>query len=163
MAYKRQFIKDFAVNNPITTTVVVGVAGFVAYRVISKLVNNASGKKPKVPERPQIQPVPEKPGKQGATQYTYGANQYADFADLLHDAMYEWGTDESAIADVLGQMKTYDDVLALIDAYGKRTTRAWYGGDTSPMTLAQTFYDELSPEYRATYVNQPLKKTGYKF
>lgn len=166
MAYKRQFVKDFAVNNPITTTVVVVVGGFLAYKGISRLITGGSGKgnggkKP----LPPIPPVPSKPdpNKSGATQYTYGAQQYADFADVLHEAMQPLGTEEETISEVLARLKTYDDVLAVIDAYGKRSLREWYGGMSKPYTLSQSFYAELEPDDIDKYVNTPLKKTGYKF
>lgn len=166
MAYKRQFVKDFAVNNPLTTTAIVLVGGFLAYRGISKLITGG-GKNPKKPPLPPIPPVPVNPtptpGKPGATQYTYGAQQYVDFADVLHSAMYPWQTDEDTIAEVLGRLKTYDDVLAVIDAYGKRSLLEWWGGDSSPYSLAQSFYAEMTPSYIDKYVNTPLRRTGYKF
>jgi len=82
---------------------------------------------------------------------------------LLHGYMYPWGTEEEDIARVLGKMRTYDDVLALIDAYGTRTLRSEWGWDTDPKNLAEAFDYEMSPEYIETYVNMPLKRTGYKF
>lgn len=157
---KSNFIKDFAKQNPIVTIVVVGVGGFLAYRGIRKLIRN----KPNVPVVPPIPPVPPVPGGgQTQSKYTFGAQQYADFAERIHNAMYPLGTDEDAIANVLKKMVTYNDVLALIDAYGTRSLREWYGGDSDPLTLSESFYADMSPEYIETYVNQPLKKTGYKF
>lgn len=141
---------------PVATSVVGVVLGYIAFRSIKNALN-----KPKVPVVPPI-PVPgQVPNPK--SKYTYGAKQYDDFAKLLHSAMYPWGTDEDRISLVLGKMQTYDDVLALIDAYGTRTLRSNFGWDTDPMGLSEAFYSEMSPDYVQTYVNQPLKKTGYKF
>jgi hypothetical protein len=158
------FVKSFAVNNPVTTVAIVGVTGFVLYRVGKKFF----GSKPNVPIVPPIPPPPPKPqdnptGTKGQTQYTFGAQQYTDFADLLHDAMYPLGTNHNQIQQTLQKLKTYDDVLALIDAYGKRSLREWYGLDSDPYSLSQSFYADMSPEYIQKYVNDPLKRTGYKF
>jgi hypothetical protein len=163
MAYKRTFVKDFAVNNPITTTLIVVVGGYVAYRGINRLITGGrnAGKKP----LPVIPPVPVNPNqnKPNATQYSFGVQQYIDFADVLHAAMEPWGTDEKTIGKVLSQLKTYDDVLAVVDAYGKRTLDEWWGGTTRPLSLAQSFYFDMTTSEIDQYVNTPLKKTGYKF
>jgi hypothetical protein len=141
---------------PVATSLVGVVMGYIAFRYIKNKLN-----KPDVPQVPPI-PVPGQiPNPQ--SKYTYGAQQYNDFAKLLHGYMYPWGTDEDGIAKILSKMKTYDDVLALIDAYGTRTLRSEWGWDTDPKNLAQAFDYEMSPDYVETYVNQPLKRTGYKF
>ena len=141
---------------PIATSLVGVALGYIAFRLVKNKLN-----KPNIPPVPPI-PVPgQVPNPQ--SKYTYGSQQYNDFAKLLHNYMYPWGTDEDAIAKVLGKMKTYDDVLALIDAYGTRTLRSEWGWDTDPKNLAEAFDYEMSPEYIETYVNQPLKRTGYKF
>lgn len=160
---KKSYIKDFAVQNPIATVAIVGVVGFFGYRGVKKLLRP----KPEIPVVPPIPTPGTTPGGKGArTNYTYGAQQYSDYADLLFRAFdspsYD-PTDEKAIANVMSKMKSYDDVLALIDSYGKRSQKTWYGGETDPMSLSETIYDELSAPDIEKYVNTPLKRTGYKF
>jgi hypothetical protein len=146
--------KQFIVQNPIIATVVVAGVGFGAWRLYKKIIN-----KPNIPIVPPIPPVPEGKGNR----YSYISQQYADFADNLEDAMSGAGTDEDAIKNIMAKMKTRDDVLALIDQWGKRSLTTPYGWDTDPKTLSQAFYYELDTKEIDTYVNQPIKKTTYKF
>jgi hypothetical protein len=125
------------------------------------------------PVTPYIAPVPTYPGQsitkttaKGKTtttgaKYTYGAQQYKDFADNLFTAMEYSGTDEKAIQSIMLKMKTYDDVLALIDAYGTRSLHTF--AFPEDYTLAQALYSELNATELKTYVNIPLKQTGYQF
>jgi hypothetical protein len=118
-----------------------------------------------IPDTPDIDEVPNKPKGKTATQYTYGATQYLNFADTLFNAMNGTGTNEESIKRVMASMKTYDDVLALITAYGKRKWNVWEFWDINPqpMTLAQALESELSTSEIEKYVNIPLNKTGFKF
>ena len=118
-----------------------------------------------IPDTPDIDEVPNKPNRNKATQYTYGATQYLNFADTLFNAMNGTGTNEESIKRVMASMKTYDDVLALITAYGKRKWNVWEFWDINPqpMTLAEALESELSTSDIEKYVNIPLDKTGFKF
>jgi hypothetical protein len=129
-----------------------GAIGLLAYKL---LFGNTSI----IPVINPISPIPAKP----TNKYSFGAQQYLDFANTLHDSMKEWGTDETQIRNVLLKMKTFDDVLALIDSYGKRTLLTPFRTETKSMTLSQAFNYELDEDDIETYVNTPLKKTGYKF
>ena len=146
--------KQFIVSNPIISTVVVAGLGFGAWRLYKKIFN-----KPNIPIVPPIPPVPEGKGNR----YSYISQQYADFADSLADAMSGAGTDEAQIKNIMLKMKTRDDVLALIDQYGKRSISTPYGWDTDPMTLSQSFNYELDAKDIDLYVNNSIKRTGYKF
>ena len=148
------FIKQAYNKQPVATAVVGIAVAFLGYRAVKGFIN-----KPKVPDRPVIPPVPNK----GQQKYTFGATEYLDKADVLHQAFYPWGTDDKVIKSVMSQMRTYDDILALIDAYGKRPVRTIFGWDSDPLTLAQTIYDEMKPQLIETAVNTPIKRTGYKF
>jgi hypothetical protein len=124
------------------------------------------------PATPYIAPVPTYPGQPTKTtskgktittgvKYTYGAQQYKDFADTLFTAMEYSGTDEDAVKNIMLKMKTYDDVLALIDAYGTRTLHTF--AFPEDYTLAQALYSEFDATGIKTFVNVPLKQTGYQF
>ena len=118
-----------------------------------------------IPIVPPIPPVPPKPNNKQGTQYSYGAQQYLNFAESLFTAMDGVGTDETSIKRVMEQMKTYDDVLALIQAYGKRKWSKWELWDINPkpLTLAEALTSELSSSEINTFVNVPLRKTQYQF
>jgi hypothetical protein len=118
-----------------------------------------------IPIVPPIPPVPPKPNNRQGTQYSYGAQQYLNFAESLFTAMDGVGTNEQSIKRVMEQMKTYDDVLALIQAYGKRKWSKWELWDINPkpLTLAEALTSELSATEINTFVNAPLRKTQYQF
>lgn len=122
-------------------------------------------KKEIIPIAPPIPPVPPKPNNRQGTQYSYGAQQYINFAESLFTAMDGVGTNEQGIKRVMEQMKTYDDVLALIQAYGRRKWSKWELWDLNPkpMTLAEALESELSASEINTFVNTPLRRTQYQF
>jgi hypothetical protein len=146
--------KQFIVKNPLFSTVIVAGLSFGAWRLYKNVFN-----KERIPIVPPIPPVPEGKGNK----YSYISQQYADFADNLEDAMSGAGTDENAIKNIMSKMQTRDDVLALIDQWGKRALQSPYGFDTNPKTLSQAFYYEMDTKEMDIYVNTPIKKTGYKF
>jgi hypothetical protein len=153
-------VKKIVSNYPVTS----GIVGLAILFFGGKAIKKALKPKPYIPPVPPI-PTPS-PTPNQASKYSYGAQQYADFADIIYDACEGWGTNEESIGRVMAAMKTYDDVLALIDAYGRRevpvfSSYSWTA--TSPMTLAQTFKSELSAADLEKYVNYPLRRTGYKF
>jgi len=152
------YAKSFFKQNPIVTFVGGGLILFVVYRLIRKAIN-----KPVIPIVPPIPPVPGEPTEPEQKKYTYLAQQYADFAQTIADASSGAGTDETAIKSVFDKLKTKADVLALIDAYGRRAISTPYGWDTEPMNLSQTLKYELSADDLEIYVNAPMRKTGYKF
>lgn len=142
-------------KQPIATIGISAVLLFLGYRFVNRQFN-----KPRVPVVPPIPPVPGK----GQNKYTYGIQEYMNFADTIYGAMYDLGTNEDLIASILGKLKTYDDVLALIDAYGKRQLKTPIPFVlTDPYTLSESFYYDMEPSDVDKYVNVPLKKTGFKF
>ena len=155
----RQYAKDFFKANPITTVVGGAVIGFVVFRLIKKWTKPGQI----IPIVPPIPPTPDQPTEPEQKKYTYLSQQYSDFADAIATACSGPGTYEEDIEAVMKKMRTKADVLALINAYGRRAIRSQWGWDTDPMTLSQTLKDELSAEYLETYVNRPLRPTGYQF
>lgn len=165
MATKITYAKDFFKQNPITTIIGGGLILFIGYRMLRKAVKPG----PIIPIPPPITPPPPVPSEPTQKQYTYLAQQYSDFADKLFDAMSgsiwtgEAGTDTKTIANVMKQMKTKADVLALIDAYGRRALTTPYGWDTDPLTLSQSFKYEMEDSEIDSVVNANIRTTGYKF
>lgn len=154
MSYARDFFKQ----NPVVSIIGGGALAFITFRVVKNVIF-----KEKIPVLPIIPPVPVEPTEPGQKKYTYLAQQYADFAQSLFDAMSGPGTDEEAIRRIMARMQTKADVLALIVAYGRRKLTTPYGWSSDPMTLNQSFVYELETEDLETYVNAPIRKTGYKF
>lgn len=148
-------------NIKISTPVKIAIGGSLL-----ALIYFLTKKGDDTPPSPPIPPVPNKPDRipQG-TQYTFGAQQYLNFAESLFTAMDGVGTNEAGIKRVMEQMKTYDDVLALIQAYGRRKWSKWELWDLNPkpMTLAEALESELSASEINTFVNTPLRRTQYQF
>lgn len=137
-------------ENPITTGVVVLLAGFAISRVIKA--------KPFIPQVPAIPEVPTGDSKG----YTYVAQQYADFADQIANALSGAGSDEQLVYTIFKKLKNRADVLALINAYGRRSIATPYGWDTDPMTLSETLYYDLDQKEILT-INNIIKNTNYAF
>jgi hypothetical protein len=160
MAKTDNFIKAAFVRNPITATITSAAIVFLSYRLIRKFTQGRQN----IPIIPTPTPPPVNPPEPEQKQYTYLSQQYGDFADALQTAFDGAGTYENDVKAVFTKMKTKSDVLALINAYGRRSIKsAWQLWDTDPMTLAQTIDAELSTTDKEIYVNEPLRKTGYKF
>lgn len=155
MSKVKQAAGRFFVANPLLSVGIVAALGLTGYI----LVRRATKGKQRIPIVPAIPPIP----KGEASNYTYIAQQYSDFADALADAMSGGGTDHDQIKNIMSKMKTKADVLALIDQYGKRVIKTPYFWDSDAMTLAQTFNYEMYPNEIDAYVNTPIKRTGYKF
>jgi hypothetical protein len=149
-------LTSYAKNNPIATGGVVIVGGFALYRLFNKYFN-----KEKIPVNPNIPQPDSKPNPK--LKYSYGSQQYSDFAKSLFNAMSGIGTDENQISIIFGKMKTYEDVLALIDAYGTRKLPTPYGWDSNPMTLSESLEYEMNQTDINVYVNNIIKRTGYQF
>jgi hypothetical protein len=147
-------------KNKILTPLNIGIGASII-AIVYFLTRN----KEIIPILPPIPPVPPKPDNKQGTKYTYGAQQYLNFAESLYTAMDGVGTNEAGIKRVMDQMKTYDDVLALIQAYGKRKWSKWEIWDLNPkpLTLAEALESELSASEINTFVNNPLRKTQYQF
>lgn len=140
---------------PVYTGVAAVLVGFLGYRLINRLRGS------NIPQVPPITPPGATPNP--SQKYSFGAQQYSDFAKSLFNAMDGGGTSEEKISQIFAKMKTYQDVLALIDSYGTRKLGTGYGWDSSPMTLAESLEYELNDSDMNVYVNTPLKRTGYKF
>lgn len=162
---KLSYAKSFFKENPVVTIVGGTLVVFLAYRLIRKVTRGGNV----IPVVPPIVPPSPSPVEPEQKKYTYLAQQYADFADKLFTAMDGsiWsasaGTDEKTIANVCKAMKTKADVLALIDAYGKRALTTPYGWDTDAMSLSESFKYEMDDAEIDSVVNANLKQTGYRF
>lgn len=93
---------------------------------------------------------------------TFGPNQYRIFADAIENAIYgsyaipkPW-EDDTAVARILMEMQTDDDVAALIAAYGRRYIGILIqdGGN-----LVQTIQEYLDADL-ITQVNNNYQKKG---
>ena len=151
---KTSYFLDFAKQNPVITGVGTLVVGYTLYKVVGKIFKKGDD----IPPKPPIPPIPPAERK-----YTYVAEAYPEYADNLKEAFDGIGTDNTAVARIMGKMKTKGDVVALISAYGKRIITSPYGWDTNPMSLSETISYEMSSSDIEKYVNAPLSKTGFQF
>ena len=152
MATSKAF--EFAKQNPIITGVGTLAVGFVLYRVIKR----ATDPKEKIPVKPDLPPIPPAEKK-----YSYPSEQYAEWADSLQAAFDGAFTDNKRVRQIMSQLKTKGDVVALISAYGRRAHGTGFGWDTDPLTLSGAITYEMLPSDIEKYVNIPLSKTGFKF
>lgn len=146
-------ISQFAKQNPVVTGVGTLAVAFFAYRLVSKILNREQ-----IPEKPPLPPIPPTERK-----YSYPSEQYLEWADALQKAFDGAFTDNDRVKSIMSYMKTKGDVLALINAYGRRVISTPYFIDSDAMTLSQTITDEMSVKDIDKYVNVPLSRTGFKF
>jgi hypothetical protein len=177
MKYNTTYVKEFAKENPIITVAIAG-ALFLTGRYVYKQI--FPSKKPPTPTPTPVTPSPTPPlppsptpapspspgggttPRQPTGGYNYDAYQYRDWADALEEAFDGGGTNMKSVVRVMGFMKTRADVLALIEAYGKRSITSPYLWDTDTMTLTQTIEYECSAS-NINEINDALKRTGYQF
>lgn len=131
--------------------------GYVIYKVTQKL-----GEEPKrdADEDKQIQTELETEIKK--TPLSYGASQYATFANNIQEAGYDVGTDEESIYSVFRKMKNNSDYLALLKAWGKPTRTVYEWGVGRKKTLSQFLRSEMnSTEIRK--INTILSNNKVKY
>lgn len=131
-------IKEAIVQRPFTWLVVIGVVGYVGYRVVKKVLK---------PGPPSAESMQKKDVSKLETLFkpSYNEAAYAGYADAIYAAGHAnnlFGTDEDAIYRVLGLMKNDLDFAKLSKAFGKRRLFAsFYQGD-----LIAFLNDELNED-----------------
>lgn len=87
-------------------------------------------------------------------QISYPQSYYGIWAGEIYQALDKWNDDEDAVYNVIRKLKTKDDVLQLITAFGVK----------DDMTLSQWIIDQLNSEERAV-MNRLLtdKNINYQF
>jgi len=93
------------------------------------------------------------------TNLSYPIEQYDIWADGLYEAMNFSGTDYGQIEEVIDQLKTNDDVSALINAYGTRTLYV-FGIPAASANLPQALRRELNWYYSVSDANETLSENG---
>ena len=144
MAVDTKFVKQSFAGLPswakgvISVGILAGVV-YVIYKVTQKL-----GEEPQrdTEEDKQIQTELQTEIKK--TPLSYGASQYATFANNIQEAGYDIGTDEEAIYSVFRKMKNNADYLALLKAWGKPTRTVYEWGVGRKKTLSQFLHSEMS-------------------
>ncbi len=90
---------------------------------------------------------------------TYPLEQYDIWADGLYAAMNFTGTNYGQVEDIVQQMKTDDDVYALINAYGTRTLFV-FAIPSAAANLPQALRAELNWPYSLEQANEDLRNAG---
>ncbi len=142
-------VQDVITTNPWDTAKVVVIWGGVAVtaylvlRIVKKLTrepdDSAKAAKDQVKK----------------TNLTYYEAQYAIWADMIEQAMYEAGTNFETILAIFEKMKTDDDLLMLIIKFDVRKN-SWFYIPTGSGTLAIWLQDDLTTSELAQ-LNEILK------
>jgi hypothetical protein len=93
---------------------------------------------------------------------SYPIEQYGIWADSIYEALNYTGSNWTAVYDVIEQMKTDDDVKALMNAYGVRPLYI-FGIPSAPLNLSQAFTRESSMWNGTSDVNEILSNNGISF
>lgn len=103
------------------------------------------------------------------TKLTFPKSQYYQFADSLEVAMENATTDEDTIYNIFKKLKSNNDYLMLVKAFGKRVyTGELFGGITSMIdfgdgeSLEQWLHHELDAD-EIKQVNYILHNRGIKY
>lgn len=125
----------------IIVIIIILVIILIVYRQIKKTIQN---KQDKDLVRESDQAIVQ-------NALTYTEADYKAMADKLYIAMKGLGTDEEAIYEVIGRLRTRSDWYALIKAFGVRKSGGFSGN------LVQWLVDELDEDERKR-VNDMLAK-----
>lgn len=141
----------------IVAIAVVGAVGYAVYKLTQKL-----GEEPKRDSEEEKQIVTELETESKKTPLSYGASQYATFANNIQEAGYDVGTDEDAIYSVFRKIKNNADYLALLKAWGKPTRTIYEWGVGRKKTLTQFLRSEMS-DSEISKINKILSNNKVKY
>lgn len=139
----------------------------VLFLLVLIMINNAI-------RRRRVSNIQEDNNLEEVQALTYHIKKYNDFARKLEAAFKNassyndttmvtptaWlGTKTEWVYEVFKEMKTREDILQLILAYGKRQTNWWFSG---AMTLIEAIDDELN-DSEILKLNSIIKNNGINF
>jgi hypothetical protein len=101
---------DKKIKDRIITGSIIFIGGYLLYKIF---------KKPEI-KTPSNQEIEATIGGQVGVSTTFDSAKYKEIADKMFDAMTGWGTNLNVLYNNFALMKTNDDVMALIAAYGIR-------------------------------------------
>jgi len=95
------------------------------------------------------------------SQLSFPMSQYGLWAEKLHQAMNNAGTDRNAISAVISQLRTRADWDQLVVTYGvRRLRRIWGIGTSSHGTLPTNLRSEMNERNIERHVNVYLRRFG---
>lgn len=142
-------ILNYVKKNPLQATGILALSIFA----INKLTKKASNKD-------TADQVDNELNESGLT-LSYPLSNYNLMADQLQSAMFDAGTDENTIYQVMGKLKNAKDLLQLIKAFGIRTYYQ-FGWPQGNYNLGQWFQEEINSSEKDK-VNQILSSKGITF
>jgi hypothetical protein len=137
-----------------TTYLIAGGAAYLLYFLFFRR------KKTEVLEEQALQ----QEGSSNAT--TYPASQFYGWANRLENAMFDIGTDENAIFEVFGSLRTNGDFIALKRAFGVREySGGFLPGFVSPDLGLDGWIQQELDGSEISEINAILQRKGitYKF
>jgi len=142
-------ILNYIKNNPIKSTAIAIGGSYLLYN----LFNTSSNKD-------TADQVDQELDQSGLS-LTYPLSNYSLMADQLQSAMFDAGTDEDTIYQVMGKLKNAKDLLQLIKAFGIRTYYQ-FGWPQGNYNLGQWFQEEINSSEKDK-VNQILSANGINY
>lgn len=140
---------NYIKNNPIKSTAFL-VGGIYVLREIFKTASN----------KDTADQVDQELDQSGLS-LTYAISNYSLMADQLQSAMFDAGTDEDTIYQVMQKLKNPKDLLQLIKSFGLRTYYQ-FGWPQGNYNLGQWFQEELTSGEKDK-VNQILSANGINY
>ena len=101
---------DKKIKDRIITGSIIVIGGYLLYKIF---------KKPEI-KTPSNQEIEATIGGQVGTTTSLDTAKFKEIADKMFDAMSGWGTNLNVLYNNFALMKTNDDLMALIAAYGIR-------------------------------------------
>ena len=145
--------KNIKFNNPLQL-LYAAIALLVLFFIVSKVLKALQGIGNNTTDK-------EADKELDKNKLTFSKTEYKGFADQLREAMFDLGTNESTIYNVFRKMKTRDDILALISAFGKRDYY-FFGISAGKLTLTEWFGKELSNR-DISKLNEVIKERGINY
>ncbi len=97
---------------------IIVIVLYYSYKTIKTWVKNLIESSDEKKRKEALEAEAKKPGQEP----TYSLREYANWANVLENAMAGFGTDEETIYAIYRKMRTYGDVVELEKAFG---TRLW--------------------------------------
>jgi hypothetical protein len=155
-------IKDSVIESPIKWLIVVGVVGFVGYRIYKSISKGAAGNRSEREQKRDLEEHEDIYRSQGQRP-SYTDYQYRVMADACFEALRGGTEDEEELKPVMEKMRNDVDVAKLIAAFGTRDLSAAYSPWKAEHTLPSGISAYVDDDQIEKYVNAPLRRNGVKF
>ena len=146
--------------HPIAKSLLVLGASYLTYRVLDKLLK----KKPDDLQEPAAAQTELARLAQMGIYPTHSNAEFESYSNAIVQAVWDCGTDEDAITNVIEQMNNEADIYALIAVYGVRAYKGCFEGwfTLVERSLTGTLSSELDASEKSD-INDILAQRGIAF